>query len=560
MVGTKSIKLKIIKNNNLKLTNLKNIQLDNKQTSWLIEVLKIIGVGVLAAALGAVGQVWASAGLVAMGVSEIGVGVGTAIAGSAIEFATLTAYDAITGNLDPLNLALNALSFAKIGKVASTEVKMTKALKLAEATGLFKQLGIKATEVKSYTDLLKVLSGRKIVLKQTIFDFTKGASRSDVLQMFSTWSTKNAVSDISKIMKSQKGVLGSNIEDLLKLQNMLTEINPKLFPRIQTKYWKEAKELLVKKGLKPKDLLNDAKFSKLVLSARTSAGNVSGQLIWALYSLRFTKSMDLKLSTKLLQYIKSANKALSYLDLQKQFNKLLSSSVDLVLKPVKKVVTKIKKKAIKKVDPLLKKFGVTKVAKATYKNIDKILIPIVSDWILGYKIQPLPTGTYTVMIYFKNLKYEPRIFYWNQKEMIAWVNACNKQRAGEFYKSNLELGYHLKNSSILSALNFLPPIMIGFIKEGIRTWNEIKKIKKSINILKQNPNAYLNGTISNAQKILDSKKNNFIVATIFSSVFFRGAMKNFLNHKSNKNYFRDHIIKSGIKKTNSKVKEIKTIH
>ncbi|WP_338969324.1 hypothetical protein [Spiroplasma endosymbiont of Labia minor] len=55
------------------------------------------------------------------------------------------------------------------------------------------------------------------------------------------------------------------------------------------------------------------------------------------------------------------------------------------------------------------------------------------------------------------------------------VTACNKQRAGEYYKRNLELGYHLTNSSILGALNFLPPIMIGFIKEGIRTWNEIKK-------------------------------------------------------------------------------------
>jgi hypothetical protein len=334
MVGTRSLKLKIIKNNNLKLTNLKKIQVDNKHTSWLVEVLKIIGVGVLAAALGAVGQAWASAGLVAMGVGELGVGVGAAFVGASVEFATMTAYDAITGNLDPLNLALNALSFAKVGKVASTEVKMTKALKLAEATGLFKQIGVKAGEVKNYTDLLKVLAGKKIVLKQTIFDFSKGVNRSDVLQMFSTWSTKNAVSNISKIMKTQKGILGSNLDDLIKLQNILTDINPKLFPRIQSKYWKEAKDLIAKKGLKPKDLLNNSKFSKLVLSARTSAGNVSGQLVWALYSLRFTKSLDLKLSTKLMKYIKGANKALSFLDLQKQFNKILSSAVDAVMKPI----------------------------------------------------------------------------------------------------------------------------------------------------------------------------------------------------------------------------------
>lgn len=559
MVGTRSLKLKIIKNNNLKLTNLKKIQVDNKQTSWLVEVLKIIGVGVLAAALGAVGQAWASAGLVAMGVGELGVGVGAAFVGASVEFATMTAYDAITGNLDPLNLALNALSFAKVVKVASTEVKMTKALKLAEATGLFKQIGIKAGEVKNYTDLLKVLAGKKIVLKQTIFDFSKGVNRSDVLQMFSTWSTKNAVSNISKIMKTQKGILGSNLDDLIKLQNILTDINPKLFPRIQSKYWKEARDLIAKKGLKPKDLLNDSKFSKLVLSARTSAGNVSGQLVWALYSLRFTKSLDLQLSSKLMKYIKSANKALSYLDLQKQFNKILSSAVDVVMKPIQKVVTKIKKKVIKKIDPLVKKMGISKLAKATYKNIDKILIPVISEWILGYKVQPLPTGTYTVMIYFKNPKYEPRIFYWNQKEMISWVNACNKQKPGEYYKRNLELGYHLTNSSILGALNFLPPIMIGFIKEGIRTWNEIKKIKKMINTLKSDPNSYLNGAMKNANKLLNTKKNNFIVATVFSSVFFRGALKNFLNHKSNKNYFRDHLIKKGIQKSNNKVKEIKTI-
>lgn len=173
MVGTRSLKLKIIKNNNLKLTNLKKIQVDNKQTSWLVEVLKIIGVGVLAAALGAVGQAWASAGLVAMGVGELGVGVGAAFVGASVEFATMTAYDAITGNLDPLNLALNALSFAKVVKVASTEVKMTKALKLAEATGLFKQIGIKAGEVKNYTDLLKVLAGKKNCFKTNDFRFFK---------------------------------------------------------------------------------------------------------------------------------------------------------------------------------------------------------------------------------------------------------------------------------------------------------------------------------------------------------------------------------------------------
>ncbi|WP_339021351.1 hypothetical protein [Spiroplasma endosymbiont of Atherix ibis] len=123
----------------------------------MVEILKIIGVGVLAAALGAVGQAWASVGLVAMGAGELGVGVGAAFVGASVEFATMTAYDAITGNLDPLSLALNALSFAKVGKVASTEVKMAKALKLAEVTGLFKQIAIKAGEVKNYTDLLKVL-------------------------------------------------------------------------------------------------------------------------------------------------------------------------------------------------------------------------------------------------------------------------------------------------------------------------------------------------------------------------------------------------------------------
>ncbi|WP_338969325.1 hypothetical protein [Spiroplasma endosymbiont of Labia minor] len=64
--------------------------------------------------------------------------------------------------------------------------------------------------------------------------------------------------------------------------------------------------------------------------------------------------------------------------------------------------------------------GISKLDKATYKNIDKILIQVISEWILGYKVQSLPTGTYTVMIYFKNPKYEPRIFYWNQKEMISW--------------------------------------------------------------------------------------------------------------------------------------------
>jgi hypothetical protein len=78
------------------------------------------------------------------------------------------------------------LSFARVSKVASTELKMSKALKLAEATGLFKQLGIKTGEIKKYTDLLKILNGRKIVLKQTIFDFTKGVNRTDILQMFST--------------------------------------------------------------------------------------------------------------------------------------------------------------------------------------------------------------------------------------------------------------------------------------------------------------------------------------------------------------------------------------
>ncbi|WP_338969323.1 hypothetical protein [Spiroplasma endosymbiont of Labia minor] len=89
-------------------------------------------------------------------------------------------------------------------------------------------------------------------------------------------------------------------------------------------------------------------------------------------------------------------------------------------------------------------------------------------------------------------------------------------------------------------------------------WN--KKIKKLINTLKTDSNSYLNDAMKKANKLLNAKKNNFIVATVFSSVFFRGALKNFLNHKSNKNYFREHLIKKEIQKSNNKIKEIKTIH
>lgn len=540
MVGTKQSTLTKVKNNQLKLSNLKAEQVSEKETNFFLSLLKAVGIGIFAAAIGALGQSWAGAGLLALGYSEVFASTTAVFVGSAIEFGTLMGADAIEGQVTPTSTILNLLIFKKVFKVFNLNQKMAKALIQADQLGFFKDLKINPNEIKTYSDIVKKLNGQKIVLNQRIYDFTNGVSKEGIVSLFSSWNTQKGISAVAKMSKKSQGFIAQNIEELVAFQNLLFSINPSLFPRVDKAYYEQAMAFLNLQKVKPKDLLNDQIFAKIVLSARTTSGNVSGNMIWALYSLRMTKEIENKVSNTLIRTMRKTNQILMKIDIDRMISSTISKTLNKALNPLKNSINNVKKTATKKLDPFIQKLNksvLKKIKKITYENIDQILIPITSSWLLGYRVKPLINGTYMVDILFKNTKYPPRIFYFNTKELKDWVLACESSRAGEYYKQNLELGYNLKNSAFLAAFNFLPSVIIQFVKEGKKLWQRLKKLKKQIEDFNKISKNFKNTARNTTLNYLE----NYILAIGFSSVFFRKTFKNFIHHRNNKKYFNDYF-------------------
>ncbi|MCL8213758.1 hypothetical protein LD119_00709 [Mesoplasma sp. JKS002660] len=570
MIGTREIQLKRIRNGNLKLTNITQDQSERKKTSIWLQILKIVGIGVLAAGLAALGQEWATAGLIALGASETVVTAGAALTSAAIEFGVMEISDAIEGDVSVLGTFSNALPFVGAATAIKRGMKLTRILELASSTGLLKELKYTDEEIKSLSQLARMLSKQNVVVDNVVYKFGRPSdAKSTLLKLIADRTGSKAISNGSHVLKKGLDFADfDDFDDLLELQKLLRQVNPNLYPHIQTKYYSQAKQLLKDQELKPKDLLNNDLFGKLMLSATTKSGNRSASIIWALYGLRMTAEINSQLLNRLSYALKTTANFLQKIDplywLKKETKRIISkirkSSSKWLSAQIKKyrALQMIKKGRDFIVEEInkLNRVNLKKIILNTDNDLDRVLFPIDSAWLLAYKFKKI-ISEYIVTIYFKDPRYQPRIFHWNQLQFDRWLQAVAEGRAGEYYKANLELGYHLKISVFGAVLKFLPPIILQFIKESQKVYQQIQRLKTAFDNRK-NLVAY--------QKVgedylsyLKQEAINWSASILFTSVIFKNVYRNWLNDKSNLNYFKSFLVNESRKDLIKKIPKVGVI-
>lgn len=489
MVGTNSKQLQRLNTINLKLTNPTSYNYQKKQTSLFLEVVKIIGVVTIAAAASAILTPATTSLLVSVGVASSPALVTGYFVSATAEFAILQGYDAINGTTTKFGTFLNALPYLNALSAVNKVNKIEKIFLLAKETNIFKDLGIAEKEFRNLEELSKVLKGNRYFVGKTVYDFRNSASTSDILQLFADYSATKGISSISKSIKSGTNIITSDIDQLIELTDALRKISPQLYSKnVPQEYFKQAKELIKESKFKTKDLLDDKKFLELVASSTTVKGNKSANLIWALYSLRTTAAIEKNLSTMIVRGIRNTNNFLRKINPLNLLAKAVKETTVIWITPIKKILEKpsiwSKTKYAKFIEEINFKSTGKSGIKLTYEELEKILIPVDSTWILGYKTKPMPDGTFLTMIYFQNQKYEPRLFYFNQLEMTEWINACVNAQAGEYYKANLEFGYNLNFFGLARIVKYFPPAAAAFVQSSLRTWNIIQQNKKTIQQIK----------------------------------------------------------------------------
>ncbi|ATG97504.1 hypothetical protein [Mesoplasma lactucae] len=494
MVGTTDIELKRISNANLKLTNLTHIQVQKKKTSTWLTILKWIGISVLAGALAAVGQAWASAGMIALGASQVAVTTVAVLTSASIEFGVMQIADAIEGNVTVGGTLLNALPFLGIGKAIGQGTKLAKVLKTAKVNGLLKEMNIAEKEIKSLDQLARLMENKNVIsslTKQTYNFGTKKESYSTLMKYLSDASTSKGINQASRNIANGAKYTANGVNDLLEFNALLKKVSPELFPHVEGKYYKIADNLVkgTEKNLNvfertPKVLLDKDKFAKLLKNIPLKSPHESEKVVWALYGMKQAAYIQERLLNKISRLGRNINKFFEVINptywLKKEIKKIVSGLKDETVKLIEKQVAKNSNNSNKAlVDKINKINGIdfATTLRTASENVDNLLIDVDSKWIMAYKFKKV-MDDYVVAIYFQNTKYLPQIYKWDEKQFNSWVKATTDRKIiDKYYSDNMEMQNHAKTSYFNAATNFMPTIVKEFINNVYNTFMHIKKLK-----------------------------------------------------------------------------------
>ncbi|UZQ31030.1 MAG: hypothetical protein OHM56_05940 [Spiroplasma phoeniceum] len=351
------------------------LSIQQQEKIFGLQLLEFLGIQVLALGLsvltgGIASAVGLGAGLSNFAAAFISFGVETAT-----DFAVNQIYDKLTSEVTAKSTALNLLpAIGGIGKLTRA-VRTTRILKLAKETKLLEKLGV--ITANNLEDVVRQVTGKKILSSKLIFDFTKQANNETLLYT------------IGKLAQNDfyKGFKVSNLEtinNLLKIEKNIQKISPKLVQKIPRVNEKNANKWLSEYGL------NIDKISKIntnewynIMTNLHKKGAGKNLLLNA-NLMRGSKIYNNKLLNILHKTPIKLNKVLNYLNpnfyIQKVTKKLLA--------PIEKQIITIKQKVINKITDKTKKI----LSKFETKAIKKgQLLPFAygSDVFLAVKIVPL---------------------------------------------------------------------------------------------------------------------------------------------------------------------------
>ncbi|MFJ1522705.1 hypothetical protein [Spiroplasma sp. ald] len=315
-----------------------------KQKSFGLQLLEFLGIQVLALGLsvltgGIASAVGLGAGLSNFAAAFISFGVETAT-----DFAVNQIYDKLTSEVTVKSTALNLLpAIGGVGKLTRA-ARTARILKLAKETKLLEKIGVIIT-ANNLEDVVRQVTGKKILSDKLIFDFTKQTNNETLLYT------------IGKLARNDfyNGFKVSNLEtinNLLKIEKNIQKISPKLVQKIPRVNEKNANKWLSKYGL------NIDKISKINtnewynIMANLYKKGVGKNLLLNANLMRGSKIYNNKLLNLLHKTPIKLNKLLNHLNpnfyIQKVTKKLLA--------PIERQIIAIKQKVINKITDKTKKY------------------------------------------------------------------------------------------------------------------------------------------------------------------------------------------------------------
>ncbi|WP_338991598.1 hypothetical protein [Spiroplasma endosymbiont of Seladonia tumulorum] len=341
------------------------LSIQQQEKSFGLQLLEFLGIQVLALGLsvltgGIASAVGLGAGLSNFAAAFISFGVETAT-----DFAVNQIYDKLTSEVTAKSTALNLLpAIGGIGKLTRA-VRTTRILKLAKETKLLEKLGV--ITANNLEDVVRQVTGKKILSSKLIFDFTKQANNETLLYT------------IGKLARNDfyKGFKVSNLEtinNLLKIEKNIQKISPKLVQKIPRVNEKNANKWLSEYGL------NIDKISKINtnewynIMTNLHKKGVGKNLLLNANLMRGSKIFNNKLLNIFYQTPIKLNKILNHLNpnfyIQKVTKKLLA--------PIEKQIITIKQKVISKITDktkkILFKFETKAIKKVNYYLLLMVLM------------------------------------------------------------------------------------------------------------------------------------------------------------------------------------------
>ncbi|WP_338991505.1 hypothetical protein [Spiroplasma endosymbiont of Seladonia tumulorum] len=320
------------------------MSIQQQEKNFGLQLLEFLGIQVLALGLsvltgGIASAVGLGTGLSNFAAAFISFGVETAT-----DFAVNQIYDKLTSEVTAKSTALNLFpAIGGVGKLTRA-ARTTRILKLAKETKLLEKLGV--ITANNLEDVVKQVTGKKILSSKLIFDFTKQANNETLLYTFG----KLARNDF------YKGFKVSNLEtinNLLKIEKNIQKISPTLVQKIPRVNEKNANKLLYEYGL------NIDKISKINtnewynIMTNLHKKGVGKNLLLNANLMRSSKIYNNKLLNIFHQTPIKLNKILNHLNpnfyIQKVTKKLLA--------PIEKQIITIKQKVINKITDKTKKYS-----------------------------------------------------------------------------------------------------------------------------------------------------------------------------------------------------------
>ncbi|KAF0850486.1 hypothetical protein [Spiroplasma poulsonii] len=473
------------------------LSIQQQEKSFGLQLLEFLGIQVLALGLsvltgGVASAIGLGAGLSNFAAAFISFGVETAT-----DFAVNQIYDKLTSEVTVKSTALNLLpAIGGIGKLTRS-ARTTRILKLAKETKLLEKLGV--ITANNLEDVVKQITGKKILSDKLIFDFTKQVNNETLLYTIG----KLARNDFYKDFKV------SNLEtinNLLKIEKNIQKISPTLVQKIPRINEKNANKWLSEYGL------NIEKISKIStnewynIMTNLHKKGVGKNLLLNANLMRGSKIYNNKLLNLLHQTPIKLNKTLNYLNpnfyIQKVTKKLLA--------PIEKQIITIKQKVISKITDKTKKI----LSKFETKAIKKgQLLPFAygSDVFLAVKIVPLSvTGEVALTIYYKNTQYAPIVV------MTTLIKAEQFVLASEPFKfymnSEWFIGWGFKKTSLFNLVSFAPLAYQQVVKDSFKIYRTIAKILKMQEQFKNN---------FNKDKFLNTLEDSAITSLLGNGLVFQ---------------------------------------